>query len=47
MSGEDKYYENDHGQRFVRKTAHYFRNAWGAMGVKFFELYVDGLWTSL
>ena len=44
MSGDDKYYENDHGQRFVEKTATYFpRTPWGAMGVKFFDYNLDGL----
>jgi hypothetical protein len=44
MSGEDKYYENDHGRRFVEKTASYFpKTPWGAMGVKFFDYNLDGL----
>lgn len=44
MSGEDKFYENDRGQRFVDKTAAYFpRTPWGAMGVKFFDYNLDGL----
>jgi len=44
MSGEDKYYENDHGKRFVEKTAAYFpKTPWGAMGVKFFDYNLDGL----
>src|SRR5438552_3743845 len=38
MQGDDKYYENDHGQRFVEKTAAYFpKTPWGAMGIKFFD----------
>ncbi len=44
MSGDDKYYENDHGKRFVEKTADYFpKTPWGAMGVKFFDYDLDGL----
>ena len=44
MSGEDKFYENDRGQRFVDKTAAYFpKTPWGAMGVKFFDYNLDGL----
>ena len=44
MSGNDKFYENDHGQRFVDKTAAYFpKTPWGAMGVKFFDYNLDGL----
>ncbi len=38
MSGEDRYYENDRGKRFVEKTAAYFpKTPWGSMGVKFFD----------
>jgi hypothetical protein len=44
MQGDDKYYENDHGKRFVEKTAAYFpRTPWGAMGIKFFDYNLDGL----
>ena len=44
MSGDDKFYENDHGKRFVEKTAPYFpKTPWGAMGVKFFDYNLDGL----
>ena len=44
MSGDDKFYENDRGQRFVEKTAAYFpKTPWGAMGVKFFDYNLDGL----
>ncbi|MDB6041033.1 MAG: ypmQ 2 [Verrucomicrobiales bacterium] len=44
MSGDDKYYENDHGTRFIEKTASYFpKTPWGAMGVKFFDFNLDGL----
>jgi hypothetical protein len=43
MSGEDKFYENDQGKRFVEKTASYFpKTPWGAMGVKFFDYNLDG-----
>ena len=42
MSGEDKYYENDRGKRFVEKTAAYFpKTPWGSMGVKFFDFDLD------
>lgn len=44
MSGDDKYYENDKGQRFADKTAAFFpKTPWGAMGVKFFDYNLDGL----
>lgn len=44
MSGDDKFYENDRGQRFVEKTAAYFpKTPWGGMGVKFFDYNLDGL----
>jgi len=44
MSGVDRYYENDHGKKFVDKTAAYFpKTPWGAMGVKFFDFNLDGL----
>lgn len=44
MSGEDKYYENDRGQRFVDQTAAYFpKTPWGSMGAKFFDYNLDGL----
>jgi len=44
MSGEDKFYENDRGQRLVEKTSAYFpKTPWGAMGVKFFDYNLDGL----
>lgn len=44
MSGEDKYYENQRGKRFVEKTAAYFpKTPWGSMGVKFFDYNLDGL----
>lgn len=38
MQGDDHYYENQAGQRFVEKTAEYFpKTPWGAMGVGFFD----------
>jgi hypothetical protein len=44
MSGDDKFYENERGQRFVERTAAYFpRTPWGTMGVKFFDYNLDGL----
>jgi enediyne biosynthesis protein E4 len=44
MQGDDHYYENDGGKRFVEKTAAYFpKTSWGAMGVKFFDFNQDGL----
>jgi enediyne biosynthesis protein E4 len=42
MQGDDHYYENQGGQRFVDKTAEYFpKTPWGAMGVKFFDFNLD------
>ena len=44
MSGEDKFYQNDGGKRFVDKTASVFpKTPWGSMGVKFFDYNLDGL----
>jgi hypothetical protein len=44
MSGEDRYYENEGGKRFVERTAQYFpKTPWGSMGVKFFDHNLDGL----
>jgi enediyne biosynthesis protein E4 len=43
MQGDDNYYENQGGKRFVEKTAQYFpKTPWGAMGVKFFDYNLDG-----
>jgi len=43
MQGDDHYYENDKGKRFVEKTAaHFPKTPWGAMGVKFFDFDLDG-----
>src|SRR5947199_2582041 len=42
MSGNDKFYENAHGNGFVEKTAAYFpKTHWGSMGIKFFEYNLD------
>jgi hypothetical protein len=44
MQGDNHYYENVGGQRFVDKTAQYFpKTPWGAMGIKFFDFNQDGL----
>jgi len=44
MQGDDRYCENDHGKRFVEKTAPYFpKTPWGSMGIKFFDYNLDGL----
>ena len=38
MQGDDHYYENVDGKRFVDRTAEFFsKTSWGAMGVKFFD----------
>ncbi len=38
MQGDDHYYENQAGKRFVERTAaHFPKTSWGAMGVKFFD----------
>lgn len=43
MSGEDRYYDNQGGRRFVDRTAATFpKTPWGAMGVKFFDYNLDG-----
>jgi hypothetical protein len=44
MQGQDHYYENQGGKRFVDKTDQYFpKTPWGAMGVKAFDYNNDGL----
>lgn len=44
MSGDDRFYENDQGRRFIERTAAYFpKTPWGSMGVKFFDYNLDGL----
>jgi enediyne biosynthesis protein E4 len=43
MQGDDHYYENEQGKRFVDRTAAYFpRTPWGAMGIKSFDFNQDG-----
>jgi enediyne biosynthesis protein E4 len=43
MQGDDEYYENDGGTRFVRKSREVFpRTSWGAMGVKVLDFDNDG-----
>jgi len=43
MQGDDHYWENQGGKRFVEKTAEYFpKTSWGAMGIKFFDWDNDG-----
>lgn len=44
MQGDDHYYENQGGKRFVDRTADFFpKTPWGAMGVGFFDWNNDGL----
>jgi hypothetical protein len=44
MQGDDHYWENVEGKRFVDRTHDYFDiTPWGAMGVKFFDYDNDGL----
>ncbi len=44
MQGNNHFYENVNGNRFVDNTAQYFpKTPWGAMGVKFFDFNNDGL----
>ena len=43
MQGHDEYYENDGGQRFVRRSREVFpRTPWGSMGIKVFDFDNDG-----
>ncbi len=43
MQGDDHFFENVGGKRFIDKTAEYFpKTPWGAMGVKFFDFNLDG-----
>lgn len=43
MQGDDQYYENVGGKRFVRKSPEVFpRTSWGAMGIKVFDFNNDG-----
>jgi hypothetical protein len=44
MQGDDQYYENAGGKRFVKKSPQVFpRTSWGAMGIKVFDFNNDGL----
>ncbi|MEO8497440.1 MAG: FG-GAP-like repeat-containing protein, partial [Planctomycetota bacterium] len=43
MQGNDEYYENVDGERFVRKSREVFpRTPWGSMGIKSFDFNNDG-----
>jgi hypothetical protein len=43
MQGDDEYYENAQGRRFVRRSRAVFpRTSWGAMGIKVFDIDNDG-----
>jgi hypothetical protein len=43
MQGDDHYYENQEGKRFVEKTDAFFpKTPWGTMGIKFFDYDNDG-----
>ncbi len=43
MQGDDHFYLNQGGQKFVDKTDEYFpKTPWGAMGLKFFDFNNDG-----
>ncbi|HMF60887.1 MAG TPA: VCBS repeat-containing protein, partial [Vicinamibacterales bacterium] len=43
MLGNDEYYENVGGKRFVKKSREVFpRTSWGAMGIKVFDVNNDG-----
>ncbi len=44
MQGDDQYYQNEEGKRFVNKGREVFpRTSWGAMGIKIFDWNNDGL----
>ena len=44
MQGDDAYYQNQEGKRFVRKDPEVFpKTSWGAMGIKMFDWNNDGL----
>jgi hypothetical protein len=44
MQGDDHFYLNQGGKKFVDKTDEYFpKTPWGAMGIKFFDFNNDGL----
>jgi hypothetical protein len=43
MQGDDQYYENVKGRRFVRRSREVFpRTSWGSMGIKVFDFNNDG-----
>jgi len=43
MQGDDQYYENQGGTRFLRKSRDLFpRTSWGSMGIKVFDANNDG-----
>ena len=43
MEGDDQYYENVGGRRFVKKSRQLFpRTSWGSMGIKVFDFNNDG-----
>jgi enediyne biosynthesis protein E4 len=43
MQGDDQYYENAGGKKFVKKSRQVFpRTSWGAMGIKVFDVNNDG-----
>jgi hypothetical protein len=43
MQGHDEYFENDGGQRFIKKSRQLFpKTPWGAMGIKVFDFDNDG-----
>ena len=43
MQGDDHYYENIGGRKFLEKTEQYFpKTPWGSMGIKFFDFDNDG-----
>ena len=43
MQGDDQYYENAGGKKFVKKSRQIFpRTSWGAMGIKVFDVNNDG-----
>ncbi|HEX9669650.1 MAG TPA: CRTAC1 family protein [Thermoanaerobaculia bacterium] len=44
MQGNNHYWENEEGKRFVERTAaHFPKTPWGAMGIKWFDHDNDGL----
>ena len=44
MQGDNHYFENEGGKKFVEKTAaHFPKTSWGAMGIKYFDFNQDGL----